>query len=101
MSSSSNSGNLFSVKFPDSDLAKRFHCGRIQASYVAHCGLAPYFHELILSKLSDCPYISLSFDESSNSSVEEGQMDIIIPFWGSYTNCVATRYLRSKFMGRR
>ena len=71
MNSSSNSGNLFSVKFPDSDLAKRFHCGRIQASYVAHCGLAPYFHELILSKLSDCPYISLSFDESSNSSVEE------------------------------
>ena len=88
--------------FPNSnsDIAKRFQCGCTKAGYVAHFGLVPYFLELMLSKLLDCPYFSLSFDESSNSSVQKGQMDIIIWFWGSETNCVATHYLRSEFVGR-
>ena len=54
----------------------------------------------MLSKLSDCPYFSLSFDESANSSVQKGQMNIIIRFWDLETNCVATGYLGSEFMGR-
>ena len=58
MNSFSNSGNLFSVMFPDSDIAKRIHCGYSKADYVAHFGLMPYFDELMLSKLSNCPYIS-------------------------------------------
>ena len=62
--SPSNSGDLFSVVFPESDIAKQFQCGRTKAGYVAYFGLAPYFHELMLPKLSDCPYFSLSFDES-------------------------------------
>ena len=45
----------------------------------------------MLSKLSDCPYFSL---------VQKGQMNIIIRFWDLETNCVATRYLGSEFMGR-
>ena len=71
VNSSSSSGELFSIVFPDSDISKRFQ--RTKASYVAHFGLAPYFHELVLLKLSDCPYFSLSFDESSDSSVQKGQ----------------------------
>ena len=59
--SSSNSGDLFFVVFPESDILKRFQCGRTKAGYVAYFGLAPYFHELMLPKLSDCPYFSLSF----------------------------------------
>ena len=55
MNSSSNSGDLFFVMFPDSDIAKRFQCGLTKVGYGAHFGLVPYFHELILSKLSDCP----------------------------------------------
>ena len=71
VNSSSSSGELFSIVFPDSDISKRFQ--RTKASYVAHFGLAPYFHELVFLKLSDCPYFSLSFDESSDSSVQKGQ----------------------------
>ena len=63
MNLSSNSGDLFPVMFPDSDIAKRIQFGPTEAGYVAHFGLAPYFHEL-MSKLSDCRYIFLSFDES-------------------------------------
>ena len=43
MNSSSNSVDLFSVMFPDSDIAKRFQCGRTKAGYVAHFGLTPFF----------------------------------------------------------
>ena len=64
MNSSSNSGDLFSVMFPDSDIAKRFQCGRSKAGYFAHFGLPSDFYELMLSKLSDCSFISLYSDES-------------------------------------
>ena len=89
---------LFSVIFLDSDVTGRFQCELTKTGYVAHFGFSPHFHEL-MSKLSDCPYISLSFDESSNSSVQKGQMSIIIRFQDSETNCVATRYPGSEFMG--
>ena len=56
MNSSSNSGDLFSVMFTDSDIVKRFQCGGTKGGHVAHFGLPSYFHEL-MSKLSDCPYI--------------------------------------------
>ena len=70
--------DLFSAMFPDSDIVKRLQCGCTKVAYVAHFGLTPYFHELMLL---DSSYISLSFDEFSNSSVQKGQMDIIIRFW--------------------
>ena len=38
INSSFNSGDLFSVMFSDSDIAKRFQCGRTKAGYVAHFG---------------------------------------------------------------
>ena len=53
----------------------------------------------MLSKLSDCLYISSSFDESSNSLVQKGQMDVI-RFWDSETNCVPAPFLGSEFMGK-
>ena len=101
MNSFSNSGDLFSVTFLDNHITKRVQCGRTKAGNVAHFGLAPYFHELMLSKLSDCPYISLSFDKSWNSWVQKSQTDIIIWFWGkAWRQTVATRYIGSEFMGR-
>ena len=50
--------------FPDSEIAKRFQCGRNKAGYFAHFGLPTDFYELMLSKLSDCSFISLYSDES-------------------------------------
>ena len=67
MNSSSNYWVLFSVMFSDSDIAKPFQYGHTKAGYIAYFDLAPYSNELMLSKLPDCSYVSLSFDESSNS----------------------------------
>ena len=63
-----------SVRFSGNDIAKRFQCVRSRAGYVVQFRLAPYFHEPMLSKLSGWPYITLSFGESSNSSVQKVQM---------------------------
>ena len=46
MNSYSNSGGLLTAVFPDSEIAKRFQCGRIKAGYVAHFGLALYFNDI-------------------------------------------------------
>ena len=51
MNSCSNSVDLFSVMFPDSDIAKRFQCGRTKAGYVAHFGLTPFFSILCLTSI--------------------------------------------------
>ena len=47
MNSSSNSGDLFFVMFPGSDIVKRFQCGCTKDGYVAHFGLVPYLHDLM------------------------------------------------------
>ena len=100
MNSSSNSGELFSKMFPDSDIAKSFQCGRTKAGYVATYGLAPYFRSELLSILSNVPYYTVSFDESLNQIFQKGQMDLLVRFWDERYDIVSTRYLNSKFMGR-
>ena len=42
------SGHFKIIDFPNSDIAKRFQCGRTKAGYVAHFRLAPYFDEMTL-----------------------------------------------------
>ena len=76
MNSYSNSGGLLTAVFPDSEIAKRFHCGRIKAGYVAHFGLALYFNDIFYSEISTYPYYAVSFDESLNDVVQKGQMDL-------------------------
>ena len=98
MNSSSYSGDLFSVMFPDSDITKRFQCGRNKAGYFAHFGLPSDFYELMLSKLSNFFYFFI-FWWILKQSVQKAQMDIIIRFWYSETSCGATRYLGSKWVG--
>ena len=100
MNSSCSSDNLSFVLFQESDIAKWFQFGHSEAGYVAYFALAPYCHELVFSKLSGCSYIALSFEESSNSSIQKGQMVIIIQFCDLETICVLTHYLGLEIMGR-
>ena len=75
MNSYSNSGGSLTAVFPDSEIAKRFHCGRAKAGYVADFGLALYFNDIFYSQISTSPYYAISFDESLND-VQKGQMDL-------------------------
>ena len=74
---------LFKNMFPDSQIAQNFQCGRTKCSYlICFVGLAPYYHNMLLSKLKEPgTKFVISFDESLNKILQQEQMDMIIRFW--------------------
>ena len=53
VNSSSNTGELFKMMFPDSQIAQKFSCGKTKCSYLITHGLASYFHDRMLASLKD------------------------------------------------
>jgi len=98
--SSAGTGMLFSKMFPDSQIAEQFQCGATKCSYLICFGIAPYFHDQLMQKLSrpDTKYV-ISFDESLNKVIQKEQMDLIIRFWDQSVNKVVSRYFDSQFLG--
>lgn len=96
--SSEDSSFLFQhIMFPDSDIASRFACSETKSSYLTTFGIAPYFADILRSKVkSDLDYVLL-FDESMNKKNGKKQMDWHIRFWDN--NMVKTRYYTSQFVG--
>ena len=91
---------LFKNMFPDSQMAQNFQCGRTKCSYLICFGLAPYYHNMLLSKLKEPgTKFVISFDESLNKILQQEQMDMIVRFWDKTTHRVISRYLDSQFLG--
>ena len=67
-----------------------------KASYVTYYGLAPYFKEMLLDQLRKASYIVPCFDESYNSVIKKGQMDVLVRYWDVRLNKVNTRYVKSE-----
>ena len=73
LNSAGNKGDLFRAMFPDSVIAKEFNkLSRGKLSYMINHGLAPYFKNQIMLKLSTKaprlpPKFTSSFDESLNT----------------------------------
>ena len=65
--SNEHAGSLFKVMFSDSEIAKKFACGRQKVSYLLTFGLAPYFLNELYKKLKNSPNYVILFDESYNS----------------------------------
>jgi hypothetical protein len=93
-----NSAQLFPIMFPDSDIAQQFKMQKDKNAYVVTFGLGPYFQSQLCSRLHECSFFSISFDESLNRIAQKGQMDIMIRFWNDTSNDVSTRYLTSTFL---
>ena len=74
--------------------------GKTKCSYIVTYGLAPYFKSLLNDILSSLDCFVVMFDESYNKISKRGQMDLHVRFWDIESNCVATRYLNSKFIGK-
>ena len=53
INSSSNTGELFKMMFPDSQIAQKFSCGKTKCSCLNIHGLASYFHDRMLASLKD------------------------------------------------
>lgn len=99
LSSANKSSALFSVMFPDSQIASKFTCAKTKSYYSAVFGLAPYFKDKFMSQLQEVPYYSVSFDESYNKFTKNEQMDLALRFWSKDEKLVTTRYLGSEFLG--
>ena len=71
-----------------------------KVSYVTYYGLAPYFREMLLDELKKASYIVPCFDESYNSVIKKGQMDVVVRYWDVRLNKVNTCYVKSEFIGK-
>lgn len=91
-------GKLFSVMFPDSEVAKAYSMSRTKLGYQINHGLAPYFKERMVYELNNSDVFSLLFDESFNKDLQKSQMDFFVRYWND-NNQVCNRYLDSKFLG--
>ena len=99
---SSNVGmnDIFTLMFPDSDIAAKFHCEKNKIAYSCKYGIAPYFKQQLIDELNNLidPFVVM-FDESLNAITQTKQMDVMIRYYDTTLNIVKTRYLDSQFMG--
>ena len=73
-------------------------CRRLRISQEEH-GLAPYFKETLEHDIQKCPAYVVCFDEALNKISRRGQLGIVIRYWSTDANQVATRYFNSVFLG--
>ena len=52
-----------------------------------------------MNNVKDSSFYAISFDESLNTVIQMGQMDIVVNFWENVINKVCTHYLDSTFIG--
>lgn len=93
-------GDLFRAMFPNCHEAEKFTLGKTKCGYFINFGFAPHFLGLLLESVKSSPFYSLSFDESLNKALQNGQMDINVRFWNSEECKAETRYFTSEFLGR-
>ena len=85
--------------YPDSIIAQKAACGPDKCAYITVYGLAPYFHDVLLKKLTDVPCFSVSFDESFNSVTKNEQLDIAVRFYDESVSQIVSHYWQSQFLG--
>ena len=89
-----------SAMFKDSEIATKMKFGKTKCSYFINYGLAPYINEQLEKYISSSPLYVVSFDESTNSVLQNEQMDVAIRFWNNSKKELEIRYLTSEFLNR-
>ena len=79
--SCANKSTLFATMFHYSKIARNLKLGKTKCSYVLCHGIAPYCNNVLHETLKKTTYLVVLFDESYNSSVKKGQMDMHVRFW--------------------
>ncbi len=62
--SSDHANKLFREMFPDSEIAKKFACGRTKATAIIKEAISPYYHKKAVNSLSNS--FSILMDESND-----------------------------------
>ena len=97
-SSGAEAVKLFSVMFPENEVAASLQMQRTKLAYVIVYGLAPYFKKSLVSDIADAEFFTVCFDESLNKVAQKEQMDVVIRCWDAAKSQVASRYLGSAFL---
>lgn len=88
--SSDHANKLFREMFPDSEIAKKFACGRTKATAIVKEALSPFYHKKAVNNLSNNAF-SLLMDES-NDKVDKSCI-ILVRVLDSAVGDVKTRFL--------
>ena len=91
--------DLFRSMFPDSNIAEKFCLQKDKCAYFINYGIAPHFPSILMNNVKVSEFYAISFDESLNTGIQMGQMDLVVNFWHNVVNKVCTRYLYSTFIG--
>ena len=86
---SDHANKLFKEMFPDSEIAKKFACGRTKTTAIVKDALAPHFHKKMVNHLSNT--FSILMDES-NDKVDKSCI-ILLRVLDSELGDVRTRFL--------
>ena len=65
---------------------------------IFHYVIAPHFHSILINIVKDSEFYAISFNESLNTVIQMGHMDLAVNFWDNVVNKVCTCYLNLTFL---
>ena len=89
---------LLKAMLPDSAVTEKFSLQKDKCAYYLNYGIAPHLRSILVDEVQKSEYYAASFDESLNSVIQIGQMDLVVKYWDDVLNRVCTRYLDSSFV---
>ena len=98
-SSCSDISEIFQRMFFVSEIAATFSLGKTKSRYTILYGIALEFKRVLLYDVKSSPFFTVSFDESLNTDLQVGQMDVAVHFWNDKTGLSET-YFDSQFLRR-
>lgn len=72
---------LLKAMFPDSEIAKQFRLRKTKYSCFIHFSKAAIFITSLIKQINTFPFYSFSLAESTNSVMEQCQLDAAIRYW--------------------
>ncbi|KAH7980142.1 hypothetical protein HPB49_013374 [Dermacentor silvarum] len=92
---------MYKKMFPDSGVAKIFHCGRAKLSFVISDGLGPYFKsKLVTEWCRPSGFFSLTIDETPKPEQHVQQWDLLVRYFSESRQQVVVEHLNSFNLGR-
>ena len=87
---------LVKIMFPDSNIARQFHCSRTKTSVLARYGNGQFCHGILIYMLTSSPtpiYYNLLVDESNDRGVEAKDLVVLLRFFDPSARKAVTRFV--------
>ncbi|KAH7964394.1 hypothetical protein HPB51_027368 [Rhipicephalus microplus] len=92
--------SIYRCMLPDSDIAKKFSCGRIKLARIVSDGLGPYFKGQVVTELCQPNvYFSIMIDETPKPELRVQQLDVLVRYFSSSQQEVVVEHVQSFDLG--